>query len=80
MIIWAYGTYVVEMYVDAGGAISQYTTNLVAKVWISQRYVGTHTIQLTPTCWNQLRGSLNSVSVSPTSSNSWDLYYGKRKT
>jgi hypothetical protein len=79
-IIWGYNSnYYVALYVDIGNAISQYPTSLTAKVWISQRYMGIHTITLSTTCWNQLIGTFSSVSVVTTSSNSWDLYLGKRK-
>jgi hypothetical protein len=70
----------VEMYLNAGNAISQYTTNLVAKVWYNQRYIGTHTIQLSPSCWNQLIGSFSSVSIGSTSGNNYDLYYNRRRS
>jgi hypothetical protein len=68
------------MHFDTGNAISQYDTNLVARVWANQRYIGTHTIVLTTSCWNQLIGYYNSMTIAPTSTNSWDLYLGKRKT
>lgn len=71
--------YYVQMYLMAGGAISQTTTNLVSKIWYNQRYLGTHTIQLTTTCWNQLIGSFSSVGVASTAGNSRDLYLNKRK-
>lgn len=78
-IIWGFGQSYVKMYIDAANAISQYNTNLVAKVWINQRYIGTHTITITPSCWNQLRGTPSSVTVKTTSSNEWDLQLGKRR-
>lgn len=68
------------MYIDAGNAISQAITTITAKVWINQRFVGNHTISLTTTCWNQLIGAFTSVGVSTTSSNSYDLQLGKRRT
>lgn len=80
IIVKAKGNSYVEMYVDAGNAISQYTTYITAKVWINQRFVGNHTISLSPTCWNQLIGAFTSVGVSSTSSNGWDLQLGKRRT
>lgn len=67
------------MYLTAGAAISQYTTNLVAKMWSNKRYIGTHTIQLSPTCWNQLIGSFNSVGISSIASSSYDAYLNKRR-
>ena len=44
--------YYTLMYVNFGPAISQVTTNMVAKVWAEQRYKGTQTLQITSTCWN----------------------------
>lgn len=79
IIIWGYGYFYVGMYIDAGPAISQITTNMVAKVWINQRYIGTHTLQITPTCWNYLRGSLTSNSVVTTASSGYDRFLGKRR-
>ena len=67
------------MHLTTGGAISQYTTNLVAKLWSNTRYIGTHTIQLSPTCWNFLYGPHNSVGISSMASNSYDAYLNKRK-
>jgi hypothetical protein len=67
------------LYIDAGNAISQYNTNLAAKVWINQRFIGTHTITISPTCWNQLIGAFTSVGVTTTSSNGWDRQLGKRR-
>lgn len=71
--------YYVALYLTAGGAISQVTTNLVAKMWSNKRYIGTHTIQITPTCWNQLYGSINSVGIGSIASNSYDAYLNKRR-
>lgn len=71
--------YYVRMYLMAGGAISQVTTNLVSKIWYNQRYLGTHTIQITPTCWNQLIGSMSSVSIASTAGSGRDLYKNKRR-
>jgi len=48
------------------GAISQVTTYLVAKVWQNQRYMGTHTINMVPACWNQMIGNINSLSYDTT--------------
>lgn len=80
-VIWVRSAsrYYVEMYFQAGGAISQVTTNIVAKMWYNQRYIGTHTVQLSPTCWNQLRGGLSSVSVASTAGNNRDMWLGKKR-
>lgn len=67
------------IYVQYGGAISQYSFGLVAKVWNQQRYMGTHTISISTTCWNQVRGTFSSVTVTSTPGSNRDLYYGRIK-
>jgi len=69
----------VQIYAQFGNAISQVTTNMVAKVWNSQRYMGNHTINISPTCWNQLLGTMSSVTLRTTPNTGKDYYIGRRK-
>ena len=52
---------------------------MVAKVWNQFRYMGTQTIQITPTCWNQIISGHSSVSIYTTPNTGQDYYKGKRK-
>jgi hypothetical protein len=70
---WAY------IYVQYGGAISQNTFGMVAKIWNQQRYKGTQTLNISPACWTQLRGTFSSVTVTTTSGSGRDLYTSRRK-
>jgi hypothetical protein len=71
--------YFVELYLTAGNAISQITTNLVAKMWYNQRYLGTHTIQFSWGCWVQLQGALSSIGIGSIASNAYDSYINRRR-
>jgi len=65
IVIWARhnaGGYYVRIPIMLGPAISQVQTTMVAKIWNQKRYVGTNTINITPTCWNQIRGTFSSYS------------------
>jgi hypothetical protein len=65
--------------VQASNAYSQVQTGLVAKIWNQQRYMGTHTINISPTCWYQLHGTFGSVTVTTTTGSGRELYLNKRK-
>ena len=53
---------------------------MVAKVWNQYRYMGTQTLQITPTCWSQLTtGFSNTVQIYTTPNTGQDYYKGKRK-
>lgn len=67
------------IYVQYGGAISQSSYGLVAKVWNQQRYMGTHTLTISTACWNQVHGTFTSVAVTTTPATNRDWYLGKRK-
>lgn len=79
IVIWARydaGGYYVKIPIDLGPAISQVQTTMVAKIWNQKRYIGTNTINITPTCWNQIRGAISSFGVSSTASitsNYWPM-------
>lgn len=80
IVVWGYtSNYFVQIYANFGAAISQATTNLIARVWNQQRLTGFHTIQITPTCWNQLLGAFSSVSIGSTTSTNYDQYLNRRK-
>jgi hypothetical protein len=48
----SHNAYRMYLHLQTTGALSQATTNLVAKVWYNQRYRGTHTLQLSQACWD----------------------------
>ena len=78
-VIWGYhSNHDVRLYVDFGQAISQTATSMVAKIWNQQRYIGTHTITISTTCWNQLYGDPTSHSFT-SSGGSYDRYESKRE-
>lgn len=68
------------LYLQTSGALSQATTNLVAKVWYNQRYRGTHTLQITPGCWDELRGDFSSISIASTAYSNTDQFINKRRS
>ena len=52
---------------------------MVARIWNQYRYMGTQTIQVSPTCWNQIRSGPSSVSIYSTPNSGNDYYVGRRR-
>ena len=84
IIIWSYtNSYYANIYVQYGPATSQVTTTITARLWSNQRYMGTKTINISPTCWSQCRtytnGGTVTLKTTAGNSNGLDWYLGKRK-
>jgi hypothetical protein len=59
------------MTLDFGPAFSQAPTTLTAKVWNQKRYIGTHTLTISSTCWWMMNGAISGLSISTATSNQW---------
>jgi hypothetical protein len=78
-VIWSKSdSYWARLDVVFGEAISQRQTTMVAKVWSSWRYMGTRTINISPTCWNQIVSTPTNFNIAATSSN-YAYFQSRRK-